>query len=437
MNHTSLEVTRNMAKALGRTQYYTPDRMQAYQRKLLEPLLHHARKEVPFYATRLDLLFADDGSIRWDAWGDVPTFTRAEAQEAGNALFAKTAPDHVGGYTEGQTSGSSGTPLKFRVSATSGVINAAAAQRIFEWHDVDFSGKMALIIDLTGRFPFPRGATGRKWNVANPNAPACQLSLSANVSMQLDWLLASEPDIFVTYPSNATAICELAEQRGTPVPFHTFVSQGEVFNEDSKNYLMKVHGLKLIDRYGTSETGAIAAQCPTSNRFHQFSEANLMEVLDFGRNDLVKEGRGRMVLTPFYNYAMPLIRYENQDQVEITQTPCACGRSLPTLERVLGRQKNTFTYIDGTRSWPFLLRHEYAPFLPARQLQTIQKTKTDIEIRFVRDISNTTPIDRKGLQAFLRKRLHPSIQLEIVETQSISRAASGKYEEWVSLATQI
>jgi len=424
-----------MAKALNRTQYYSPDRMRTYQRKLLEPLLRHARQEVPFYATRLDLLFADDGSIRWDAWEDIPTFTRSDAQGAGDQLFAKSVPDIMGHHAEHQTSGSTGTPLKFRVSTTASLMSMAAAQRILDWHEVDVSGKMASIVDTQQRFPYPTGGHGKQWNVANPKAPVCQLSLTASIAEQLEWLQANEPDILITYPSIAVAICKLAEQEGTPVPFHTFIGQGEVFNEEAKSYLSDVHGVKIVDRYGASELGAIAAQCPDENRYHHFCEASLMEVLDFDGSFPLKEGRGRLVITPFYNYAMPLIRYENQDQLEITQTPCPCGRTLPSIERILGRERHVFTYIDGSRSWPFMLRHEHAPFLPSRQMQVIQKTTTEIEIRFVRDSSNDTPINSEGLQAFLRERLHPSIQIEIVEAVEIPRAASGKFEEWMSLIT--
>lgn len=433
LNPISLEVTRNMAKVLGRTQYYPPEKMQAYQRKLLEPLLRHARKEVPFYATRLDPLFANDGSIRWEAWGEIPTFTRADAQDAGEALFANFLPEHVGGYAEHQTSGSTGAPLRFRVSATASLMNVAASQRIFEWHEIDLSGKAAIIADTLNRFPYPKGQIGRHWNVAIPEAPACQLSVTEPIANQLEWLLNTKPDILITYPSIAVAIYELATRRKEILSIHTFIAQGEVFNEEAKSYLCGTHGLKLVDRYGASETGSIAAQCPTENRYHQFCEANFMEVLDVSGHSLVAEGRGRLVLTPFYNYAMPLIRYENQDLVEISQTPCPCGRTLPSIMKVLGRERHVFTYSDGSRSWPFMLKQEYSGFLPSRQVQAIQKTTTNIEIRFVRDQSSHVDIDVGGLQSFLRSRLHPTVQIEVVEVPEIKRARSGKFEEWISL----
>tara|TARA_R110002124_G_scaffold135570_4_gene298522 strand:+ start:631 stop:1179 length:549 start_codon:yes stop_codon:yes gene_type:complete len=177
----SLEAARKFVTVLEKTQYYPPDRMQTYQRRLLQPLLHHARREVPFYATRLDPLFAPDGSIRWDAWADIPTFTRADAQQADDALFAKSYPEQMGNFSEGQTSGSTGTPLKFRTTGMAQLMATATSQRIFDWHAIDYSAKMAIIADTRGRFPASDGAPGQQWNITKPEAPACQLSLTETI----------------------------------------------------------------------------------------------------------------------------------------------------------------------------------------------------------------------------------------------------------------
>jgi phenylacetate-CoA ligase len=45
---------------------------------------------------------------------------------------------------------------------------------------------------------------------------------------------------------------------------------------------------------------------------------------------------GRVVVTPLNNFAMPLIRYELGDTAEVG-APCACGRGLPVLTRILDR----------------------------------------------------------------------------------------------------
>lgn len=432
VNQTSLEVTRNMAKALTRTQYYPPDRMKAYQRKLLEPLLRHARKEVPFYATRLDPLFAGDDSIRWEAWNDIPTITRPDAHEAGEALFAKSYPDMMGPYTENQTSGSTGIAFKFRAPAITRILSSAASQRIFDWHNVDCSGKMAFIVDVKQRYPFPKGGIERKWNVRETEAPAYHLSVSELVRDQLQWLLETKADILNTYPSIALAMANLAKERGISLPIHTFIGHGEVFDLEARKALTNEHGLKVIDRYGASELGPIAAECPQSSLYHQFSEASMMDVLGLEDNTPIIDGRGRLVLTPFYNYAMPLIRYESHDQVEITSQACSCGRTLPCIQKILGRERNVFTYVDGTQSWPTVPETAHRAFFPAKQIQVIQKTFANLEVRFVRDDASTASLNVEKVEAVFQKHLHPSIKLEIFEVQEIPRSPSGKFEQWIS-----
>lgn len=432
MNQTSLEITRNMANALNRTQYYPPDKMLAYQRKLLEPLLRHASQEVPFYATRLDPLFAKDGTLCWEAWDDIPTITRSDALEAGESLFANSYPERMGSYRENQTSGSTGMAFKFRETGLTSIMSTAASQRIFDWHNIDCSEKMALIVDARRRYPFPNGGVGHQWNMRETEAPACQLSVSETVQDQLLWLLETQPDILTTYPSIAFAIAERAKERGVPLPFRTLIGQGEVFGDEAKTTLINEYGLKVVDRYGASELGPIAVECPEGSTYHQFVEASFMEVLMFNGNRRVKDGRGRLVLTPFYNYAMPLIRYENQDQVEITSLPCPCGRTLPCIQKILGRERNVFTYIDGKRSWPTVPETAHRAFFPAKQIQVIQKTFTDLEVRFVKDDASTAILNVEKVEAVFRECLHPSINLTIVEVQAIPRSASGKFEQWIT-----
>lgn len=421
-----------MAKVLVRTQFYTADRIQAYQRKLLEPLLRHARQEVPFYTTRLDPLFAPDGTMRWEAWDDIPTITRSDALDAGESLFANSYPERMGPYSENQTSGSTGMAFKFRETGLTSIMSSAASQRIFDWHNVNCSEKMALIVDVRRRYPFPKGGVGHLWNVRETEAPACQLSVSETVQDQLRWLLETKPDILTTYPSIALAIAERAKEHGVPLPFHTLIGQGEVFSDEAKTILTNKYGLKVIDRYGASELGPIAVECPEGSTYHQFIEACFMEVLKLDDNRPVKDGRGRLVLTPFYNYAMPLIRYENQDQVEITSQPCPCGRTLPCIQKILGRERNVFTYIDGKQSWPTVPETAHRACFPAKQVQVIQKTFTDLEIRFVKDDASTAILNVEKVEAVFREYLHPSINLTIVEVPEIPRSASGKFEQWVT-----
>ena len=141
-----------------------------------------------------------------------------------------------------------------------------------------------------------------------------------------------------------------------------------------------------------------------------------------------------MIVTPFYNLAMPLIRYELGDHGMLSAEPCGCGRTLPVLERVLGRTRNVFRFVDGTSTWPVLLSRELQAFVPNRQFQVVQLTHTDIEFRYV-PVADGQTNDLPALTTYLRAKLHPSVTVTLVATEVIPRSRNGKYEDCMSLVT--
>ncbi|MFK8034235.1 MAG: hypothetical protein AB8B94_08830, partial [Hyphomicrobiales bacterium] len=182
------------AEILHNTERYTAPQMQAYQRRLLERLVRHAKAEVPFYETRLNPLFGPKDQIRWEAWEDIPTFTRAEALEAGDTLYAQNTPPQLGNYVVKTTSGSTGMPMSVRVNALSSIMSAALNQRIFDWHGVDTDASIAFIFDLENA-EYPEGITGEDWNLQNQKAIAYQLSIACTVDQQVEWLTRKKPGI--------------------------------------------------------------------------------------------------------------------------------------------------------------------------------------------------------------------------------------------------
>lgn len=418
------------AEILQNTQTYSPAKMQAYQRRLLDRLLRHAKAEVPFYETRLNPLFGPKDEIRWEAWEDIPTFTRGEAQEAEDALFARNMPAKTGSYRAETTSGSTGMPLKIRCSGLVSLMSASINQRIFDWHGVDTDNSFAFILDSHGSFAYPEGLSGKNWNFENPVAPGFQLSISSSVKEQVEWLSRRQPDILSTYPRNAVALVEAFKATNQEIPFRTLFSQGEILEADTRKTIEDA-GIRLIDRFGSEEAGPLSAQCTHGPWHHQFAEVAMMEVLAPATEKPVFDGTGSLIVTPFYNYAMPLIRYENGDQIEVSTTPCACGRSLPRIERILGRDRNMFTFSDGTRIWPHISRSAYEPFLSAKQFQFIQHTFTDIEVIYVPD-KLQQPVKLKEFSELCQKVLHQEISIRLTRVNEIPRTNSGKYEAWKS-----
>ncbi|MFC6079662.1 phenylacetate--CoA ligase family protein [Sphaerisporangium aureirubrum] len=94
-------------------------------------------------------------------------------------------------------------------------------------------------------------------------------------------------------------------------------------------------GTPVLDVYGSTEVGSVAGTCP-AGVMHFWADRLLPEVYDAATGTFAREGAGQLVVTPLYQEAMPLIRYDLGDDVEIHYAECECGWYLPTI-RVLGR----------------------------------------------------------------------------------------------------
>ena len=138
-----------------------------------------------------------------------------------------------------------------------------------------------------------------------------------------------------------------------------------------------------LDQYGSSEVGHVAGTLsafgpsPYRQRTGAGSRSSTRT-----EQPLAPGREGRIVATPFYNLAMPLIRYDMGDYGILSPEPCGCGRTLPVLQRILGRARNVFRFVDGSRKWPLLQSSEVQTFVPNRQWQVVQTAVDRVELRY-------------------------------------------------------
>ncbi len=115
-----------------------------------------------------------------------------------------------------------------------------------------------------------------------------------------------------------------------------FLVAGEALSHAKRRRIEEAWGgTSVVEDYGSTETMTIAGECP-EGRLHLWADRVIAEVCDPDTGRSAPEGVGRLVTTSLYREAMPLIRYDMGDLVEVSYAPCACGWCLPTV-RVLGR----------------------------------------------------------------------------------------------------
>jgi phenylacetate-CoA ligase len=426
---------REFLEALSQTENLPPDRLQSYQRNLLEPLLKHAANNVPFYRNRLDPVFGRDGVFDWSRWQEIPTFGKTEAQVAGANLQTQTLPVGNERWVEDETPGSIGAPLLHRRSNLTDLASRCQTQRDLDWCEMDFGQTLAFIGDIQhAKADPPDGLKLKSWNMRG-DGNFVALDLRTNIEQQIQWLQQVKPRYLFTYPSLLRDLAEfvLTSSR-IGLWFDKIVTTGEPLPPDIRIKAQKAFGARIFDRYGAQEIGHLAAECPSCGQYHISAESVLMEILNDDGTPTKPGKVGRVVITSLYNYAMPFIRYDLEDVVEVGW-PDTCLRRLPVLRNVFGRVRNVFTRPDGSLMSPDLRSADLQRFVDFVQMQIIQISRGVIEVRYVPGKSGRTP-DETGLRDHFRMAIYPELSLRVVAVDAIPRLPSGKYEDYVSKVSE-
>jgi phenylacetate-CoA ligase len=133
-------------------------------------------------------------------------------------------------------------------------------------------------------------------------------------------------------------------------------------------------------------------------------------------------------VTSLHNFAMPLLRYDLGDFATVGG-PCPCGRTLPTLEGILGRTRNMMRLPGGRAAWPGFPMDTLVKLEAVREMKMIQHSLEEIELQMVlaRALS---PDEETTLADAVRRRLRHPFQVRLSAVDRIERGAGHKQEDF-------
>lgn len=419
---------------LEQTQWWAPEQLRDSQRVQLTPLLAHAFESVPFYRDRLGAAgFRAGEAIRDDWFAALPSLSRADVHTQGEALHSRAVPAAHGRVARGRTSGSTGTPIAYLTTDLTQLFWQAFNLRDHLWHRRDLRLKLATIRPDRGSRD-PGGISLPHWAaavaMAVENGPSAILHSANTLDRQVEWLLEQEPDYLLTLASNLLELAREIRRRDIRFPrlreARTF---GDALRSEARAECAELLGVKVVDMYTAQETGYLALQCPEHDHYHVQCENAIVEIVDERGRACAAGQVGKVLVTTLHNFAMPLIRYEIGDYAE-AGAPCPCGRGLPVIRRVLGRERNLALTPEGRKYYPSFAADVWSQIAPIRQIQLVQKTPRHIEVRIAAARGLGAGEESKLAAALERSLGHP-YEFTFRYLESIPRAASGKYEDFV------
>ncbi len=419
---------------LAQSEWWQPDRLLQLQLRQLTSLVHHAKSSTRHYRS----LDVPQGSVLTEEnLRALPVLRRHDIQIAGAGLFSDDIPESHGTVTSVMTSGSTGTPVTVLKTQSSMQLWRAFTLRDSLWHRRDLSAHLGIIrfVDDPTRYLPPDGTSLSGWGRATdeifPGARATMLNVGTPVDEQAAWLHKIRPTYLLTHPSNLRALAEYFDANSLKAPgsLRQLRTLGELLTAETREVCEEVFGVPIADMYSSQEVGYMALQCPEGTNYHVQSENVLLEVLDTSGNPCAPGQIGRIVVTDLHNYASPLLRYEIGDYAEVA-SPCQCGRGLPALERIIGRERNMWVRPDGRRAWPLIASKITRAAAPYRQMQLEQVSIDLIVVRLVPE-GSLDDGDRHALTAAIHQCLgfRTNLHFEIVD--SIERGRNGKFEDFI------
>ncbi len=381
----------------------------------LRAVLHFARSNIPFYRERARAGAGLEG---------FPILTKADLIRHATALHAPGR----GRFSTKTTGGSTGRAVTVRKNPAGVAAERAATWMAFGWYGIQ-PGDRAIRLWGTG------GGRDRmlKSTVADLAMNRRTLSAFAFDSDRLrqhwDEIQRFSPRYVYGYASVIDELSQLALSDGLAAPegLKVVISTAEPLWPEQRARIERAFGVPVRNEYGCGEVGPIAYECEAGS-LHLMQSHLHCEVHGDDGQEVGPGGTGVLVVTDLMNRAMPLIRYRLEDTVTRADADfrCPCGRRLPVLTQVLGRQYDVLEDSEGRRFHGEAVMYAFEALKNrGRKIRAFQVHQERPGVAHVRYVSSSEGLDTEIKDALAE--MLGSIDLSVERVESIPRLASGKH----------
>lgn len=412
---------RNIQRQLEQSQTAAPCEIQ---RANLTKLLLHCRAHVPAYADCLPST-ADIAADPYAALAALPPLCKAVFQAEPARYLADSVPPSA--RIANHTGGSTGQPVHFFMTRPQVEAYEAARWRGLHWYGITQGSRSVMLwgspIELSRQAR--RKSRWAEAALKNRRILSAYALRAQALPKQLRKINRYRPEYLYGYASALTAFAQLLQESGEMcrLPLKAVVSTSETLEPWQKALLEQTFHCPVANEYGARDAGILAYSCP-SGGLHITAENCLIEVLDPVTLAPLPVGQtGLLAVTDLKNFCQPRLRYLLGDMGALSAERCACGRALPLLLRVQGREDDLLLGRDGTLVHGNAVGQLLRGVAGIRAFQFRQHTPESATL-----LLTGTPPDAEALARILAQlhTLLPDTQVRVTYAADIPPTASGK-----------
>jgi phenylacetate-coenzyme A ligase PaaK-like adenylate-forming protein len=136
---------------------------------------------------------------------------------------------------------------------------------------------------------------------------------------------------------------------------------GEQLTDKWRTSLHEAFAAPVLDRYGATETGSIAWQCPFCDAYHVNSDEIIVE-----------DSADGLLATPLFIESQPLLRYQLNDRIQIRAASDNCRVRLATITLLEARRDDWIIDGAGLKVSPLSFQFERVTGLQAWRLHQLE-----------------------------------------------------------------
>jgi phenylacetate-CoA ligase len=316
------------------------------------------------------------------------------------------------------TSGSSGIPMRFPARPVDSSrmniswLRPMLAHGVCPWHSR---------MEITG----PHNIKKRqRWFQYFGLFKLNQFSVFASEEQWLEELNRNRPDMLWGYSRSLINFSRflIGQNKVYHRPRWIF-GVSELVDEHGREMIRLAFGRDLIDLYGAAETGCIAWQCPECSDYHMNIDSLVIEFLP-DREHSAPDSPAAMVITNLHSRAFPIIRYAIGDAGLPSPKMPLCGRGLPLMTIIAGREDDAITLPSGRKLSPLYFFAVMKKIPGLRHWRVTQETSKDLRISVV--VAPDASFSKADAEAVIRGCIAEPIDIILETVPVIPSDPSGK-----------
>jgi len=418
-------------QTLEQTQYDSLETIRERQLDALRGIVSHTAQTVPYYRQRWGQAGLGLNSLRrLDDLSQFPVLTKADIRA--NADTLRSEAYRNASVFPKTTSGSTGVPLTVVWDTDSKAWKQACTLRSDQWSGWRLGSRVAR---LWGHGAAERGgwkARLRRY-IVDRESYLNTLGIDRRRLRAFAEHLRRKPPGLLFGHAHSLYLFAAFVRKHYPGAIRPdgVISAAMTLHDWQRGVIEEAFGCAVTNRYGCEEVSLIACECEEHRGLHLNADSVYCEVVP---DDRLSAGpkAGRLLVTDLTNRAMPLIRYQVGDVVIPSERTCACGRGLPLIEQVVGREADyVLTPAGSLISGISLTDHFATEIRGATQVQIVQEKLTFLRLRMVAG-EGFGPDSHRQIEALVRNTFGPQMRYEVELVDAIPQESSGKYRFCVS-----